>query len=82
VTPDPALSGGATAPRVAGWRAALRRELASLLVLKVAALALLWWLFFSPEHRTPVDAAATGQRLGVGQGAPQRPAPATTGVQP
>jgi hypothetical protein len=28
------------------WRGQLRRELTWVLVLKVAALALLWWLFF------------------------------------
>ena len=47
------------------WRRALRRELISLLVLKGAALWLLWWLFFSPAHRAPVDAAATDRRLAV-----------------
>ena len=47
------------------WRSALRRELIWLLVLKGAALWLLWWLFFSPAQRTPVDAAAAGRRLAV-----------------
>jgi hypothetical protein len=47
------------------WRRALRRELITLLALKGAALWLLWWLFFSPAHRTPVDAAATSRRLAV-----------------
>lgn len=48
-----------------GWRRTLRRELSWLLVLKFAALALLWWLFFSPAHRAPVDAQAESRRLGV-----------------
>ena len=47
------------------WRRRLRRELAGLIALKLVALALLWWLFFSPAHHTVVDADATGRRFGV-----------------
>ena len=47
------------------WRRRLSRELAGLIALKLVALALLWWLFFSPTHRTRVDADSTSQRLGV-----------------
>lgn len=47
------------------WRRRLRRELTGLLALKVAALALLWWLFFSPPHRITVDDEAASRRLGV-----------------
>ncbi|HYL72476.1 MAG TPA: hypothetical protein VEY89_14340 [Candidatus Dormibacteraeota bacterium] len=47
------------------WRRALRRELGWLLAAKLLALALLWWLFFSPPHRVAVDAAATLRQLGV-----------------
>jgi uncharacterized membrane protein len=47
------------------WRRRLRRELAGLIALKLVALALLWWLFFSPAHRAAVDADAAGRRLGV-----------------
>jgi hypothetical protein len=68
---------------LAGWRSALRRELSVLLLLKALALALLWWLFFSPGHRTVVDASATSRRLAVT--APLRAAPAApvgTGVRP
>ena len=36
-----------------------------LMALKIAALALLWWLFFSPAHRVAVDAEAAGRRIGV-----------------
>jgi len=36
-----------------------------LMALKVAALVLLWWLFFSPAHRVVVDAQATAARMGV-----------------
>ena len=46
-------------------RRALGRDLAWLMVVKLVALALLWWLFFSPAHRTPVDGAAAGHQLGV-----------------
>jgi hypothetical protein len=49
------------------WRSVLRRELSLLLLLKVAALVLLWWLFFSPAHRIAVDGAATGRRLALEQ---------------
>ncbi|HUA90121.1 MAG TPA: hypothetical protein VL994_11850 [Steroidobacteraceae bacterium] len=52
--------------RAFGWRTALRRELSVLLFFKAAALALLWWLFFSPAHRTAVDADSTGRRLALG----------------
>jgi hypothetical protein len=51
------------------WRRRLSREVAGLIALKLAALALLWWLFFSPAHRTPVDADAAGRRLGMPQAA-------------
>jgi type II secretory pathway component PulM len=49
------------------WRRRLSRELAGLIALKLIALALLWWLFFSPAHRTMVDADAAGRRLGVAE---------------
>jgi len=48
-----------------GWRRALRRELAWLMTLKVAALALLWWLFFSPSQHSPVDGEAASRRFAV-----------------
>jgi hypothetical protein len=46
-----------------GWRRSLQRELTWLVALKVAALALLWWLFFS--HRTPVDGQAQSRQLAL-----------------
>jgi type II secretory pathway component PulM len=51
------------------WRRRLRREMAALIALKLVALALLWWLFFSPAHRTVVDADAAGRRLGMTEAA-------------
>ena len=51
------------------WRRRLSRELTGLIALKLVALALLWWLFFSPAHRTTVDADAAGRRLGMTQAA-------------
>jgi hypothetical protein len=45
------------------WRSALRRHLAVLLLMKIAALALLWALFFSPAQRTASDAAAVSRHL-------------------
>ena len=41
----------------------LRRHLTVLVALKLAALALLWALFFSPAHRPRVDPQTVGQRL-------------------
>jgi len=58
------------------WRRRLRRELAGLIALKLVALALLWWLFFSPAHHTVVDADAAGRRLGVAQAEPHTSAAA------
>jgi uncharacterized membrane protein len=45
------------------WRYELRRAVAVTLALKLAALALLWALFFAPAHRTRVDAEAASQHL-------------------
>jgi len=63
-----------------GWRRTLRRELSWLMALKVGALALLWWLFFS--HRTPVDGQAESRQLALTSGAasmaPQAPSSAET----
>jgi len=56
------------------WRGRLRRELAGLIALKLLALALLWWLFFSPSHRTAVDAETASRRLGMLE-APGDPTP-------
>lgn len=53
------------APTPQPWRATLRRHVAVLLAVKLAALALLWALCFSPAHRTPADGQATGRHLGV-----------------
>ena len=49
---------------------------------KLAALALLWWLFFSPAHRTVVDADAAGRRLGVPQAAVRAAAASAAPVAP
>ena len=47
------------------WRGTLRRHLTVLLAVKLAALALLWALFFSPAHRTAVDGQSAGLHLAV-----------------
>ena len=44
-------------------RRGLRRDLAWLLAIKLAALALLWLLFFSPAHQPSVDASAATRQL-------------------
>lgn len=45
------------------WR--LGRDLTWALVVKLAALGLLWALFFSAKHHPAADAAAIGHRLAV-----------------
>lgn len=65
--------GGAAVPPSVSWRSVLRRHLAWLLLLKFALLALIWALFFSPAHRTPVDGQMTARQLELGQ--PATPAP-------
>jgi hypothetical protein len=62
-TTDSAAPG--TAARNAPWRAALRRDVAALLILKLLALTLLWLLFFSPADRAVIDAGSIGRRLAV-----------------
>lgn len=66
--------GEAEAPRGAAvplpWRNVLRRHLAWLLLLKAAALALIWALFFGPVHRTPVDGQTAARQLALGRAAP------------
>ena len=47
------------------WRRALRRELAWILLIKFAALMLLWALFFRGPHASLLDAGALAQRLGL-----------------
>jgi len=44
-------------------RRGLGRDLAWLLAMKLAALGLLWLLFFSPAHQPSVDAAAATRQL-------------------
>lgn len=51
--------------RTADWRRMMGRELMWLLAAKFAALVCLWALFFSPDHRQPVDANATSRRLAI-----------------
>ena len=47
------------------WRGNLKRHLTVLLAIKLAALVLLWALFFSPAHRTAVDGQTVGRHLAV-----------------
>jgi hypothetical protein len=43
----------------------LRRHLTVLLAVKLAALVLLWALFFSPAHRAAADSQGTARHLAV-----------------
>ncbi|HYB34210.1 MAG TPA: hypothetical protein VED45_12395 [Steroidobacteraceae bacterium] len=54
----------------AHWRDELRRDITGLMLLKLAALALLWGLFFSPAHRTVVSADGASRRLSLAPGQP------------
>jgi hypothetical protein len=75
VTADDIADGGlGTVATSVGWRAALRRDVSLLLLFKALALALLWWLFFSPAHRVTVDPASTGRHLALGAPPPATPA--------
>jgi hypothetical protein len=47
------------------WRHELRRNLIWLIVIKLAALAALWLLFFSPVHRPTVDPARAAEHVGA-----------------
>jgi hypothetical protein len=47
------------------WRGELRRDVALLIALKVAALTLLWGLFFAPRERLTVDGAGASRQLGL-----------------
>jgi hypothetical protein len=49
------------------WRHDLKRKLIWLLAIKVAALALIGYFFFSPAERPAVDPAATAEHLGAGR---------------
>lgn len=42
----------------------LAHDIALLLLLKTAALLLLWLLFFSPSHRSRIDGSAASEHLG------------------
>lgn len=68
--------------RVAGpwgdWRRRMRGELVWILLAKLAALTLLWLLFFSAAHRQPVDAGSVGLRLGVAPAAVSAPSSTST----
>jgi len=48
----------------------LRRDLAWLLAVKFAALGLLWLMFFSSAHQSPVDASTASRQLAVAASAP------------
>src|ERR1700738_1264549 len=63
---------GQSAAETAGgddWRRATRSKLLWLLLAKLAALMLLWFLFFSPAHRQRVDGETASSHFAV-SGAP------------
>lgn len=54
----------------------LRLHITVILIVKVAALWLLWYLFFSPDHRPVIDADALDARI-FPAATPVTPAPST-----
>lgn len=48
-----------------GWRRELSRKLGCLLAAKALALAALWAMFFSPQHRLTPDESLLDQRLSI-----------------
>lgn len=55
---------GTAGPR-ADWRRRMRGELWWIFLLKLAALSLLWVLFFSAAHRVVIDGKSVSRQLGV-----------------
>lgn len=49
--------------RPGGWASRLRRHLAWVIALKIALIALLFALFFSPDHRPQIDPSGVSDRL-------------------
>lgn len=49
----------------ADWRRRMRGELFWILLVKLAALTLLWMLFFSAAHHAVIDGQSVSHRLGV-----------------
>lgn len=47
------------------WRRRMRGELFWIFLVKLAALTLLWMLFFSAAHHAPVDRDSVSHQLGV-----------------
>jgi hypothetical protein len=43
----------------------MKREIGWLMLAKLAALLILWALFFSPAHRPAVDGSVTADRLAL-----------------
>ena len=65
----------------AGWRRRMRGELFFILLAKLAALTLLWALFFSAAHRATIDRSALNRQLGVAPPAASSRPPPTSSVQ-
>jgi hypothetical protein len=59
-------------PRQPGWRRRLRRGIGWMLLVKLAALAALWILFFAPADRPQVTAERLGGQLAL---EPEKEAP-------
>ena len=65
-----ARKAGGAAARSLGrdWRARLVLKLGWVFVLKLAALTVIWYLWFAPSRAIPIDASATGTHFGLARG--------------
>jgi hypothetical protein len=63
--PSPAADAGR-----ADWRRRMRWQLAGSLLAKLAALLLLWWLFFSDSHDGPMNPETVRAHLGLDRASP------------
>jgi len=64
-------------PSRGNWQRRIRREVGWLMLAKLAALLILWGLFFSPAHRLAVDGRVTADRFALVPGSTDQPPQAT-----
>lgn len=63
------------------WRRRMRGELFWIFLVKLAALTLLWMLFFSATHHAAIDGESVSQQLGVAQSAAPSRSPPTPSIK-
>jgi len=63
-----AAADAAQRPLESDWRGRLLRKLGWVLALKLAALTLIWYLWFAPGRLAPIDGLATRTHFGLADG--------------